>query len=132
MKIKKLLLPIVGLGLALAVAQPAAAGTEVSVAADTVQADVVTVKVENRNWLDMRIYAIVGGFAHRLGTVGSFGSEEFTLRKGWIGPSDVIRMVAVPIGSRAVNYAQEVLVVPGDYVEYRIENSLALSFVAKY
>ena len=132
MKIKKLLLPIVGLGLALAVAQPAAAGTEVSVAADTVQADVVTVKVENRNWLDMRIYAIVGGFAHRLGTVGSFGSEEFTLRKGWIGPSDVIRMVAVPIGSRAVNYAQEVLVVPGDYVEYRIENSLSLSFVAKY
>ncbi|MCH7489882.1 MAG: hypothetical protein IID05_04220 [Gemmatimonadetes bacterium] len=132
MKTKKLLLPMFGLGLALAVAQPAAAGTEVSVAADTVQADVVTVKVENQNWLDMRIYAIVGGFAHRLGTVGSFGSEEFTLRKGWIGPSDVIRMVAVPIGSRAVNYAQEVLVVPGDYVEYRIENSLALSFVAKY
>ena len=130
MKIKKLLLPMFGLGLALAVAQPAAA--EVSVAADTVQADVVTVKVENQNWLDMRIYAIVGGFAHRLGTVGSFGSEEFTLRKGWIGPSDVIRMVAVPIGSRAVNYAQEVLVVPGDYVEYRIENSLSLSFVAKY
>lgn len=132
MKIKKLLLPMFALGLALAVAQPAAAGTEVSVAADTAQADVVTVKVENRNWLDMRIYAIVGGFAHRLGTVGSFRSEEFKLRRGWVGPSDVIRMVAVPIGSRAVNYAQEVLVVPGDYVEYRIENSLALSFVAKY
>ncbi len=132
MKIKKFLLPMFGLGLALAVARPAAAGTEVSVAADTVQADVVTVKVENRNWLDMRIYAIVGGFAHRLGTVGSFRSEEFTLRKGWVGPSEVVRMVAVPIGSRAVNYAQEVLVVPGDYVEYRIENSLGLSFVAKY
>ncbi len=132
MKIKKFLLPMFGLGLALAVTRPAAAGTEVSVAADTVQADVVTVKVENRNWLDMRIYAIVGGVAHRLGTVGSFRSEEFTLRKGWVGPSDVVRIVAVPIGSRAVNYAQEVLVVPGDYVEYRVENSLALSFVAKY
>ncbi len=132
MKIKKFLLPMFGLGLALAVAQPAAAGAEVSVATDTVQADVVTVKVENRNWLDMRIYAIVGGFAHRLGTVGSFRSEEFKLRKGWVGPSDMIRMVAVPIGSRAVNYAQEVLVVPGDFVEYRIEPSLGLSFVAKY
>jgi len=132
MKIRKFLLPMFGLGLALAVARPTAAGTEISVAADTVRADAVTVKVENRNWLDMRVYAIVRGLAHRLGTVGSFRSEEFTLRKAWVGASDVIQMVAVPIGSRTANYAQEVLVFPGDHVEYRIENSLSLSFVSKY
>ena len=123
MKIKKFLLPVLGLGFALALAQPAVADVEIAAAADTVKAETVTVKVENRNWLDMRIYAIIRGFAHRLGTVGSFESREFTLRKGWVGSSEVIRMVSVPIGSRGANYSQELLVVAGDYLEYRIENS---------
>ncbi len=132
MKTMKFLLPILGLGLAVSLAQPAMASAEVNVVADTAQAEVVTVKVENHNWLDMRVYAVIRGVAHRLGTVGSFNSEEFRLRKSWIGPADEIQLVAVPIGSRAANFAPTVLVVPGDYVEYRVENSLGLSYVAKY
>ena len=131
MKRNKQYLILLGLGLVFAVPQVAAADADVAVA-DTVRSDKVTVRVENQNWLDMRVYVIVSGFAHRLGTVGSFGVEEFKLRKGWVGPSSEIQMVAVPIGARTANYSQGVLVIPGDYVEYRIENSLAMSFVARY
>ena len=132
MKTTKFLLPMLGLGLAVSLAQPAVANAEVGVVTDTVQAEVVTVKVENRNWLDMRVYAVIRGFAHRLGTVGSFNSEEFRLRKSWVGPADEVQLVAVPIGSRTANFAPTVLVVPGDYVEYRIENSLRLSYVTRH
>ena len=131
MKTKKLSLPLLGLGLALALAQPAVADVEVPEAADTVQTEQVTVRVENRNWLDMRVYAIVNNFAHRLGTVGSFATEEFELRKGWVGPSSEVQLVALPIGSRSAHYSEAVLAFPGDLLEYRIENSLGLSFLAR-
>lgn len=91
----------------------------------------VVVHVENRNFLDVRVYALVAGAPYRLGTVSSFSEEAIQLPKFVVGLGSEIQLVAVPIGSTRANYAPTMFVGPGDEWVYRVENSLGLSTLVK-
>jgi len=88
----------------------------------------ITVRVENGNWLDMRIYAVrQGGMYDRIGTVRSFTSREFKL-PSWITASNAhIQLVAVPIGATQRYAAPPVMVSQGDVIEWKLANNLSLS-----
>lgn len=85
--------------------------------------------VTNHNWSDMAVYAERYGAQIRLGTVGSMRTEQFKLPREMVGSTD-LHIIADPLGSPAVHRTRPVLVVPGQQVEFRIENHLELSTVS--
>ena len=126
MKTQKILFAMAGLSLLAAQAQPAAGGVD-PVLADSTETERVSIRVVNDNWADMRVYAIIGGSAHRLGTVTGLTTTTLTLRKAWVGPAAEVQFVAVPIGLRSTTTSQRLTVFPGDRLVYRIQNALGLS-----
>ncbi len=130
MKTKKILAPLLGLVLA-TFALPVTGDATVPVVEDSVRADAVQVRVVNNNWLDMRIYAVVSGRLVRLGTVTGLSSETLKIPRGLVGFADDLELVARGIGSRFEVYRASVLVSPGDVLEFRIENSIGLSFLRR-
>ncbi len=114
--------------LALGTAVAAAAqATDVRAAAEDSVRQGVTIKVVNNNWLDMRLYVIVGSVRYRLGTVNGLGRQTLQVPASAISIGNDIRLVAVPLGQRSANYSPVMFVSPGDELEYRIESMLALS-----
>ena len=125
MNIKKLLVPAIALMIGLAHAAPAVAAPADTSAEDDRADKAVTVRVVNNNWADMRIYAIVEGRRPiRLGTVTSFSTEILKIRRSAISSGGDVELVAVAIGSRSALYSDQVVVVPGDLLEFRVENAI--------
>ena len=132
MTIKSMLTPVLAVALGAAVAAPALAAAD-SVAVEASNNEkTITVHVVNHNWLDMRIYVVVGSVSYRLGTVGSEQRRALKLPASITTPGMDLRLVAVPIGAREVNRAPVVIADPGDHVEYRIEQFLQLSTVFRW
>lgn len=127
MNVKKLLIPMFALALGTTVAAQAQ-DTDVRAAAEDSVRQGVTINVVNNNWLDMRVYVIVGSVRYRLGTVNGLGRQTLKIPASAV-PSNGndIRLVAVPFGRRSATYTRVVVVYPGDELEYRIESRLALS-----
>ena len=90
----------------------------------------ITVRVENNNWADVRVYATTrSGARERLGTVNSFTTARFTLAR-WVSPSNnEIQLVAFPIGSRETFGTGSIVVSPGEVIVWHIENNSALSTI---
>ncbi len=130
MKTKKMLAPLLGLALA-TFALPVTGDAAVPVVEDSVRADAVQVLVVNNNWLDMRIYAVVNGRSLKLGTVTGLSSEMLKIRKSMVGFAADLELVAQGIGSRSESYRSSIQVSPGDVVEFRVENSIQLSFLRR-
>lgn len=130
MKTKKMLAPLLGLALA-TFALPVTGDAAVPVVEDSVRTDAVQVRVVNHNWHDMRIYAIVNGRSLRLGTVTGLSSETLKIRKSLVGFGADLELVAQGIGSRSEIYRANIQVSPGDVLEFRLENSIGLSFVRR-
>ena len=91
-----------------------------------------TVRVISDNWQDITVYAVRAGYRIRLGTVGSFTSRVFTLPPAFLAQSDQLRLVADPIGRRAVYVSGPFFVNVGDVVEWRLLNNLRLSNIFVY
>jgi hypothetical protein len=125
-----MLAPLLGLALA-TFALPVTGDATVPVVEDSVRADAVQVRVVNHNWLDMRIYAVVNGRSLRLGTVTGLTSETLKIRESLVGFGADLGLVARGIGSRSEIYRTSILVSPGDVLEFRIENSIRLSYVRR-
>jgi hypothetical protein len=89
-----------------------------------------SVKVTNNNWADMNVYVERSGMRVRLGTVTSMGSRLFRVPRSVVNATGDIRLVADPIGSRDVHVTAPVQVWPGQTVDFRIENHIAISSVA--
>ena len=126
MNAKKLLIPMFALALGTAVAAQAQ-DTDVRAAAQASVRQGVTINVVNNNWLAMRVYVIVGSVRYRLGTVNGLGRQTLKVPVGVVSNGNDIRLVAVPFAQRSATYTREMLVYPGDELEYRIEQRLALS-----
>ncbi len=127
MNVKKLLIPMFALALGTTVAATAQA-TDVRAAAQDSVRQGVTINVVNNNWLDMRVYVIVGSVRYRLGTVNALGRQTLKIPASAVSNGNDIRLVAVPFARRsATTSTREMLVYPGDELEYRIESRLALS-----
>ena len=131
MNINKLLLPAIALVLGLAHSEPAVAAPADTFAAVDKADEVVTVRVVNHNWADMRIYLITGGRSIRLGTVTSLTTETLKIRRGLIASNGDVELVAVGIGNRRAIYSGPIVVFPGDRLEFRVENGSGSTFLRR-
>ncbi len=81
--------------------------------------------VTNRNWLDMRIYALRGSDRKRLLSLTSMRSDSVALPGNLLGGSG-FRLVADPVGDDPYR-TQTLYLRPGQSVWWRIENVLRQS-----
>jgi predicted small lipoprotein YifL len=82
-----------------------------------------TVRVENRSWSDVVIYAVRSSQRIRLGSVPGVSTRTFTIPQSLVGGGIPIRFQADPIGSRRAPVTQEFTVQPGEEVEMYIPPS---------
>lgn len=100
-----------------------------SAATAKAKAALPTLKVENNNWLDVRVYLVRDGESIPLGMVTGPGTTEFRLPgMATLAGSDT-QLLVLPIGGFD-DYLSPILAVnPGDRVHLTVENDLALSSV---
>jgi hypothetical protein len=82
---------------------------------DKVNRPKTTVKVENRNWLDMDIYVLQSSQRIRLGTVTGLTEKVLTIPEHVLG-APTLRFVADPIGARGQSITHDIAVLPGDQI----------------
>jgi hypothetical protein len=98
--------------------------------ADATESKTIAVNVENRNWHDMRIYAVrEGGASWRIGTVTSSSTQTLELPSWFSTINAEVHLVAVPIGSYQRYAAPPVVASGGDVIELKLRNNLALSSI---
>lgn len=81
-----------------------------------------TVEVENRNFLDMRVYVLRGSQWVRLGTVTGLSTQVLPIPSGMIFGATPLRFRADPVGGRGTPISHEITVSPGDQVRMVIPN----------
>lgn len=89
----------------------------------------ITVKVRNNGWLDMRVYAVVDGYRWRLGTAHTGRLLTIEVPRHLQAGIVPLQLVAYPIGGSGVATTEQLLLSPGDQVDWRLENYLAFSTV---
>jgi hypothetical protein len=82
----------------------------------------IAVRVENRNYLDMKIYIIRGSERIRIGTVTGNTTEMLFVPESFVINAGLVRFLAEPIGSNRAPISQEISVHPGQEVELIITN----------
>jgi hypothetical protein len=114
----------------------AAAGQDVEKTAETraekaVASDApIKVKVRNNGWLDMRVYAVTRGNRWRLGTASTGQLMTVEIPRHLQADIVPLELVAYPIGGSGVATTEELLLSPGDQVDWVLENTLAFSSVS--
>jgi len=78
------------------------------------------VRVVNRNYLDMDIYALVSGEPMRVGTVTGLSTQLFPLPVGVVTTSAEVQFRANPVGSRRTGVSMAVHANPGDTLQLEI------------
>ena len=87
----------------------------------------VGLHVRNNNFLDMDVYAVSAGLATRLGTVTGNSARNFVLDPSLATPD--LRIVAAPIGGNGRASTGQVLVGPGQTIDFTIGSVLQNSSV---
>jgi hypothetical protein len=95
---------------------------------DVVPAAAIGLTVTNDNFLDMDVYAVTDGLSTRLGTVTGNGHRSFSLSPSMA--SRDLRIVATPIGGNGRASTGEVVVSPGQIIDFRIASLLRNSTVS--
>jgi hypothetical protein len=85
------------------------------------------IRVNNYNWSNMTVSVLRDGAKIRLGLVSSMETRMFEVPTSYLISTGEVLMVADPISSTRVVTSRPVLIGPGQGVEWRIENSIALS-----
>ncbi|MDZ7359670.1 MAG: hypothetical protein ONB46_02930 [candidate division KSB1 bacterium] len=80
------------------------------------------VRVENRNFLDMKIYILRGAERIRIGTVTGNSTQVLVIPQYLVVNAGLIRFLADPIGGSQTPISQEISVRPGQEVELIITN----------
>ncbi|MEX2179487.1 MAG: hypothetical protein WD801_12305 [Gemmatimonadaceae bacterium] len=82
------------------------------------------VRVENRAYTDMTIYALEGGSVRRrLGVASSVSTSTFTIPASLVGLGREVQFLADPIGARGSQATRRIMVYPGDTVVLTIPPS---------
>lgn len=79
-----------------------------------------TVRVANRAWTDMTIYAIAGGQRVRLGSVSGSSTTVLRIPSRVVGFGRSLTFVADPLGSDRTSSSFEIFVHPGDEITLTI------------
>lgn len=96
-------------------------------AGEVVPTSAIGLRVRNNNFLDMDVYAVSAGLATRLGTVTGNSSRNFVM-DGSLGTPD-LRIVATPIGGNGRATTGQLLVSPGQVIDFTIGSTLNNSTV---
>jgi len=75
-----------------------------------------TVRVENRNFLDMNVYILLNSQRIRLGTVTGLSTQVFTIPGYIVRGAGQLQFELHPIGGRGNPRSESILVQPGDEV----------------
>jgi len=105
------------------------AGAPTPAAAPADDDTTVTLWVDNRGWQDIVIYVVHDGSRNRLGMVGAAKNAKFTLPTSLRSQGGEMYFVADPIGDLHRFASERVLVQPGQYIEWTLENGLERSSI---
>lgn len=120
---------VAGLSLAVVTGVLATACTRTNEAAGTlVPANVVSLHVQNNNFLDVDVYAVSQGVPTRLGTVTGNSTRNFII-DGSLVTQD-FRVIATPIGARGQASTGAIIVSPGQTIEFTVGSTLRNSTVS--
>ena len=75
-----------------------------------------TVRVENRNFLDMNVYVLLNSQRIRLGMVAGLSTQAFTIPGYLVRSAGQLQFELHPIGGRANPRSESISVRPGDEV----------------
>ena len=89
----------------------------------------ISIRVVNRNRLDVMVYMEHDGMRTRLGLAIASTTTDFNLRLGVLGAGRDYRLVAHPIGMRIYVTTEMLHALAGDEVTWSIEDSFARSTV---
>jgi hypothetical protein len=92
----------------------------------------VALEVENHGWSDIVIYLVRGTAMERLGTVGSLNTKTFVFPYRKLGVGTDVRLRADPIGAERTFTSENLLVQPGQWIKWTLENDLTRSFLGVY
>jgi hypothetical protein len=87
----------------------------------------VTLEIENNNWQDVVIYALVDGTRTRLGSVGAANRTKLEIPLGAMRLPGNMTLLLDPLGSRATYRAGPMSVSFGNLVRLKVENELRLT-----
>lgn len=96
------------------------------------QPESATVVVENRNWQDVRVFALVGGVRHRLGTVTSMNTSRFRVPERLTASARRMQIFVDPVGGHETFLSPSVQVYAGQEVNLSVQNHLAISSIAVF
>lgn len=109
--------PMLVVVLLLVAALAACAGNRGS---DAPEPERTTVRVDNRAWTEMTLYAISSGQRIRLGTVGGTSTAVLRIPAGVVGQGRNLTFLADPLGSSRTSTSFEIFVRPGEQVTLTI------------
>jgi hypothetical protein len=89
----------------------------------------ISIRVVNRNRLDVMVYVVHDGLRTRLGLAPASMATDFNLALRLLGAGKEYRLVADPIGLRIVVTTETLHAVAGDEVTWSLEDSFARSTV---
>jgi len=94
--------------------------------------DAVPLEIANHNWLDVIIYVVRDGQPMRVGIANASSSASFTLPARLLGQGREVRLWGHPIGGTGGALTETVVVQPGQWIEWTLENDLELSAIGVY
>jgi hypothetical protein len=92
----------------------------------------VELQIANHNWSDMVIYVVRDGQPSRIGVATAASSASFMLPRRVLGQGGEIRLYGRPIGGQGEAFSESVIVQPGQWVEWTLEDDLARSAIGVY
>jgi hypothetical protein len=89
--------------------------------------DQTVVRVTNNNWSDVRVYLVYGTQRIRLGTVTSMQAAVLRVPQTYTSTSRSVRLLIDPIAQRETYLSEPITLGPGQHVDFRVQNHLAIS-----
>jgi hypothetical protein len=95
-------------------------------------ADGVPLQIANHNWSDVVIYVVRDGFQSRLGVAAAATATSFTLPRRMLGQAGELQLFGRPIGAKGSAFTETVIVQPGQWVEWTLEDDLSRSAIGVF
>jgi hypothetical protein len=115
---------------ALATGACASTGTRAPGTLGARDASTATVRVTNNNWSNVTVYVVNNGMRVRLGDVTSMQSSTFRVPQALMRATGDLQLLVSPLASNEVYVTPGFTVLPGQEVEFNIENQLTISSLA--
>lgn len=80
----------------------------------------VMVHVDNRSWSTMHLYVLSDGQWNSLGQLSSQATADYQIPRSMLAGARLIRLAADPVGSVQAYLSDEIHVLPGDVVEWKL------------